>query len=548
MKVYNFKNVRKLFLGTILFSMVAVTVSCDVEPEIYSEVLPSEYFQTEDQINTAAAAAYVPLNDYFDIMESNSALLSDVATIAIKSDNDWGGNAGLFSHDWTPDMFQMQWTWTRMSRGISTCNRLIEIISETPNPLESGIAELRALRAFYFYNMLQAYGNIPIETRFAAADPAPKQVSPQAAFDFIEKELLESVDKLSTSKGIETYGKVNKYAGYSILTQLYLNSERITGVSKWSEAAAAAKVVMDEGGYQLTPGYFANFRAQNEGSTENIWVIPYEDGSNCCFGPVLHSFLGSMDKTFDLGWNPWAGFSYTSEYYHSFDDDDLRKGQFIVGQQYTKDAGPGWTDKAGFAYANPKDEYKLNNCADDFNNFGDFQSEFEQAYPESAGCNIFISPDFIEIDGKYPKQSGPRFGKWEVVTGNGFNSDADFAIYRLAGVMLQRAEALWRIDNASAEALSIVNQIRSRAGLDDLASLTEDDLYHELKKELGLEGFSRPTMLRFDRYEDDWWFKGIGSYAGQQTVNKKDITRRILPIPTEAIQGNPNLVQNPGYN
>ena len=60
MKVYNFKNVRKLFLATILFSMLAVTVSCDVEPEIYSEVLPSEYFQTEDQINTAAAAAYVP--------------------------------------------------------------------------------------------------------------------------------------------------------------------------------------------------------------------------------------------------------------------------------------------------------------------------------------------------------------------------------------------------------------------------------------------------------------------------------------------------------
>ena len=539
----NYIITRKIVVRTILVLAISFNYSCDVEPEIYSEVLPSEYFQTEDQINTAAAAAYVPLNDYFDIMESNSALLSDVATIAIKSDNDWGGNAGLFSHDWTPDMFQMQWTWTRMSRGISTCNRLIEIISETPNPLESGIAELRALRAFYFYNMLQAYGNIPIETRFAAADPAPTQVSPQAAFDFIEKELLESVDKLSTSKGIETYGKLNKYAGYSILTQLYLNSERITGVSKWSEAAAAAKVVMDEGGYQLTPGYFANFRAQNEGSTENIWVVPYDNTQ--FIGNIVRMHLHqSSPKTFDWNVAPWGGFTFQTEFYESFEENDLRKGMFIVGQQYTSKAGPVWNNTTGFGYASPSDEYKLVECFEDFDNY-------KAAGLESlldGGCNIFITPDYTEIDNKYPYRNGARWGKFEMPVGeDNFWINSDFPIYRLAGVMLARAEALWRLDNGSAEALNLVNQVRMRAGLDNLSSLTEDDLYHEFKKEMVLEGFSRAITIRFDKWEDDWFLKGKGNQKGVPSVNAKDPTRRIFPIPQGALDANPNLVQNPGF-
>jgi hypothetical protein len=113
---------------------------------------------------------------------------------------------------------------------------------------------------------------------------------------------------------------------------------------------------------------------------------------------------------------------------------------------------------------------------------------------------------------------------------------------------LARAEALWRISNGSAEALSIVNQIRDRAGLDALGSLTEDNLYHEIKKELALEGFARPTLLRFGRWEDDWFLKGIGTYEGVQTVNRKKVSRRIFPLPLGALQGNPNLVQNPGYN
>jgi hypothetical protein len=114
--------------------------------------------------------------------------------------------------------------------------------------------------------------------------------------------------------------------------------------------------------------------------------------------------------------------------------------------------------------------------------------------------------------------------------------------------MMTRAEALWREDSGSTEALNLVNQVRTRAGLDNLSSLTEDDIYHEFKKEMVLEGFSRAITIRFDKWEDDWFLKGIGNQKGVPSTNSKDQTRRIFPIPQGALDANPNLVQNPGYN
>ena len=538
------KKFGKLLIGVTMISLISINLSCEVEPEIYSEVLPEEFFQTPEQLSSATAVAYIPLGRHWELTQNSSELLSDVATVAVRSNNGWDDGGvwpRLMSHDFTPDLAFVGDAWYWYSQGVSTCNRLIEVVSNAAGADSPGVAELRALRAFYFYNILSMYGNIPIESRFADADPNPSQVSPQEAFNFLETELLESVDKLTESKGSDAYGKVNKWVGYSILTDLYLNSERITGVPKWQQAADAANVVINGGGYSLTSGYFANFRERNEGSTENIFVIPYEKNIFNGFVVRMQALHQSAVGTFDLTSAPWGGYAFQTEFYESFEDKDYRKGMFIVGQQYTSKAGPNWSDTAGFNYANPSDEYILSNCIEDFDNYGGFQDQLV------GGCDIFITPDYTEIDGRYPYRHGPRYGKYELRVGEDIDISNDFPIYRLAGVLLARAEALYRLNSGNAESLVIVNQIRARAGLDGLSSLTEDDLYHEIKKELALEGFSRPITIRFGHWEDDWFLKGKGSSKGQPSINKSDTYRRFHPIPLFAMQANPNLVQNPGY-
>ena len=534
----------KHLIVTLLLSTF-VYQSCDVEPDIYSEVLPDQYFQNEAQLASAASVAYLPLGGWFETGQILNDLTTDQSTVAVRSNNGWDDGGvwpRLMAHDFEAESSFVTRLWDLANEGVASCNRLVEILTDQVGATSPAVYELRTLRAFYFYVLLSNYGNIPIETRFSDADPTPAQVTAQEAWSFLEQELLESIDNLSESTGIDTYGKVNKWVGYMLLADLYLNSERITGVPKWQEAADATNVIINSGAYSIEPAYFTNFRTRNEGSSENMFVIPYERGLLPGFN-VRHQMHQSGDGTFDMAATPWGGMAIQEDFYNAFDEDDKRRGMFIVGQMYTPEAGPTWSDEEGFHFTSPDESLTLTNCIEDFDNYAEeFQPLLE------GGCNIFITPGYTEIDGRYPYRHGARYGKWEIPVGETFDISADFALYRYAQVLLTRAEALWRLDNGSPEALMLVNQIRDRADLEPLAALTEDDIYWEFKKELAMENHARETTIRFGHWEDDWFLKGEGSQKGQPSQNFDDEFRRIYPIPQSALQANASLEQNPGYN
>ena len=100
-----------------------------------------------------------------------------------------------------------------------------------------------------------------------------------------------------------------------------------------------------------------------------------------------------------------------------------------------------------------------------------------------------------------------------------------------------KAEAMWRMNSGSADALALVNQVRQRAGVPDFTALTADDILAERGREFFYEGFRRQDLLRFGKYNDAWWEKAADASTH---VN-------IFPIPDEQLQANPNLQQNPGY-
>ena len=58
--------------------------------------------------------------------------------------------------------------------------------------------------------------------------------------------------------------------------KLYLNSEVWIGTPQWSKALQHADAIIDSGNYSLTPNIFDNFAIQNEGSSENIFVLVYD--------------------------------------------------------------------------------------------------------------------------------------------------------------------------------------------------------------------------------------------------------------------------------
>lgn len=120
----------------------------------------------------------------------------------------------------------------------------------------------------------------------------------------------------------------------------------------------------------------------------------------------------------------------------------------------------------------------------------------------------------------------------------------DFAVYRLADIILMKAEAQFRNGDAAGALLTINKQysgvsIRSRAGLPDFsaAEMTPDGLLAERARELSWEGHSRNDMIRLGHFTD----------PRIPDKSKSEDFRILFPIPKAELDKNKYLQQNPGY-
>jgi hypothetical protein len=97
-------------------------------------------------------------------------------------------------------------------------------------------------------------------------------------YDFVEKELLDNLPSLAKTGPNDpiTYGRVNYYTAYAALAQLYMNAQAYTGTPQWDKAIAACDEIINSAKFGLMPDYSDNFKRDNRGSTELIWVIPYD--------------------------------------------------------------------------------------------------------------------------------------------------------------------------------------------------------------------------------------------------------------------------------
>ena len=539
---------KKIISIWMVVMSVFVIQSCtDLDPEVYSEILPEDFFKNEQQLQAFTAAAYTPLQGYWGTMIILGDGVSDVTTVPIRSNGGWDDGGvwpRLMRHEFTPQN-NVSGAWNLAFNGVATCNRLIEFLDAQGGIDPAVIAELRALRAYYLWFGLEHFGNVPVVLKFAEADPNPSQSPPEETFAVIEKELLESIPDLTEAKDISTYAKMNKWVAYMTLAKLYINAERYNVGPHYTEAADAINNVIASNKYELSEGYFSNFRIKNEGSSENMFVVPYDRVVFGGFDLTHQALHQSAGATFGYSSAPWGGYSVQEDFYNAYDAKDKRLGMFIVGQQYLQAAGPQWSNDAGFFYANPKDELKLFNCDEDFNSLSLGEREQLGMPPNSDGanyedaCNVFISPNYTFTVAETgvrpditPYRHGARFGKYELEQNTPPGMSNDFAIFRYGEALLIRAEALFRANGDNAESKMLVNQIRSRAGLDPLDVLTIDDIYQELKKELALEGQGREITIRFGHWEDEWMLK-----------TDSDPRKRWFPIPQEQTDANPNLVQ-----
>ncbi len=496
------KHHKLLFLIPVLLIALFFLSCTNLDENPVSQVTPDNFFSSESDLLAAVVPVYENLRQF-----SNNAEYPNVQ--AVSSDEifvptrglDWfdGGQwITLQTHTWTPTQPQIKTVYSDMFRGVARANGALSALEAST--LESAliptlIAEVRFLRAFFYWALMDVFGNVPIVTGITDPDNPPQQNTSQEVFNFVVDELTAVLPDLE--EVAPAYGRATKGAANALLATVYLNAEVYSGTPRWNECVTACDAVINSGRYSLVSTFTGVFAVENEGNPEIIFLVPHLALSGVSWNRHMMTLHYSQIPA-----SPWNGFSVLADSYNRYDPDDDRFAVLLSGPQFIL-SGPNEGEPAF-----QRDGVRLDFVVD---------SPLSGAN-ESHGVRINKFP----LD---PAISGSDAGN-------------DFILFRYAHILLAKAEALFNLGSAG-EALALVNQVRARSFEPDkpLAALTSDLILDERGFEFLWEGFRRSDQIRHRRFLDAWTLKDASDGPH----------RNLMPIPQVQLDANPNLTQDPGY-
>ncbi len=500
----------------ILLGLVACLFSSctNLEENIYSGVAVKDFFTNETELISNAGRAYTQLQGYTTEQSLWTLLLQASDECAVPAcGGSWYSN-GRYEEVQQNNipaantLLKNGWNW--IFDGIASCNEIIYITEQSEiefDGKESIIAEIKILRAMYYYQAMAAWANIPFTIDYEDVG-YPEQKGREYVYEFLEEEILANVDLLDEAPSTSNYGRATQAMAYAILAKMYLNSEVWFDEARYDDAASMCENIISKGHYSIDADYATPFDYDNEGSGENIFVIPYDRvytyGYDNAF--YLHTLTleAASCATFNISASPWSGFICQPDFFETYDASDLRRdATWLYGEQF---------DISGVSLG----------------------FEYNAIFDETL---------YYNSNGGRDTYDGARCWKWHYQTDGSITNykvsmDNDFALFRYADIVLMYAEALIRQDKvADAVAIADLAKIRERAGLAayTTSTLTLDELYAERGRELAWEGWRHEDMIRFGTYLTKYW---AHPDISTQTY------RNIFPIPTDALNANPNLVQN----
>lgn len=516
------RNYSKLYLMVALGLTLAGQSCTKFDDKMYSAYTEDTFPKTPEQFVAVTGPVYTSARGYFDNYFSLQTGGADEVVVPTRG-GDWfdGGKwRDMHFHTWSSSHEVVSNTWDWGFNAIGTCNRVLSILENAPDSDTKAqtLAEIKVMRAWYYYLMMDAYGNLPLVTSFDTGTELPSTKPRAEIYDFIVKELEDNLANLNEEKSEATYARPTKWFAHALLAKVYLNAQVYAGTAQWNKVVEHSNAVINSGKYSLEADFLAQFKPDNgSSSTEPIFSIPFDAtraGGNTLFLRVLHY---AHRQTFELSTNPWNGWSTQPAYFDYFENDDIRKKQWLYGQQYTSTGQP-------LVYDN------VNIVIDPY------------------GFNLLPGSDF-DIGGANDggRLAGARCIKY-YPDKNQLNNNAgnDVVVMRLADVYLMKAEAILRgaTNGNAGEALTAANMVRGRAFPSTpskqftASSLTLDAIYRERALEFTFELTRRTDMIRFGRWENAQLFK---------PANAAETYKRLFPIPAKARANNNNLTQNPGY-
>lgn len=275
---------KKLNIAALCFMGLALATSCsnNLSETVYSEILDETYqYQTKD-FDSNIAGAYSSLRSdnqmyYWYVEEQAGCCVVGPQNISIYNEN----YPIIHYHSWNSTFDWFYSIWNGCFQGIMRCNYALDRIERNVFPeisekdKKEGIAELRALRAFYYWRLCDGFGNVPLVT--TTSQEMPEQSSRKEIYDFMVKELTEVIPDLSKNQDETTYGRFNEWAARCLLANIYLNAEVYAGTPQWQACIDQCDAIINSGKCALSPKFKDSFRASGvENSKEVLMTIPYD--------------------------------------------------------------------------------------------------------------------------------------------------------------------------------------------------------------------------------------------------------------------------------
>lgn len=535
------KTYIKLFLA-LCCSGAIVSCSNDLDEKVYSKVTDQTYNYTAEDFAPSVSSVYSYLRSSTDHWGYFSAQEVTADAIVMPPNASGWDDGGVYRRmhyqTWNSEQDHVKNIWSMFYQGALLCNKVIDQIETGVLPASSdaektaGLAELRAMRAYYYWQICDNFGDAPLVTTTDMDLPAKN--SRKEIFDFAVKELQEAIPSLSEEQGGSYYGRMTKWAAKAVLANIYLNAKVYVNEEHWDDCIQQCDDIINSNRFALSDNYKDPFRTTGvESSKEVIFTIPFDEnlaGGNSIF---MFSWHGELKKKYETEATPWGCGSAmgVAQFIDTYAAEDSRLADtWLMGEQLAADGSTlyGTYDKMGEPLVYTKD------LPD-----GNYTSEME----------------------------GYRMNKFEVAKGSQASSGTDVPLFRYAEILMMKAECLLRSGKAGAGAL--VTEVRKRAFKEnpELATVTDAQLrentsyqygtvenyqivdkgntdpvefgrmYDELGWEFAWEMHRRRDAIRFGVYTKKSWLshKPQGDY------------RVVFPIPEKVLTSNPNLVQNPNY-
>lgn len=536
---------HRFFALSVLALSLSLTSCLDETPK--DQIPETEIYDSANSLYVNAVASlynYIGAHEEGDGLQGTcrgiydyNTLTTDEAIIPIRGGNWYDGGLweNMYNHTWTATDTDLYNIWKYLYKVIVLSTKSLETIEKhkallTEQQRVDYAAEVRAVRAMYYYYAMDMFGRIPILQSSTQKTADIRQSNRSDVFWYVVKELQDVAPLLANEHSNlqgNYYGRVTRPVAWFLLAKLSLNAEVYTD-DDWTDSSRPdGKTIMFDiegnkknawqtcvhycdlitaAGYTLEADYTKNFAVHNEGSTENIFTIP-------------------LDKIL-----------YLNEFHYLFRSRHYAHGGAYSGASENGTCATLHTMAVnGFGTETPDARLDMN--------FYTGKVEVDGKYVTlDDGTPLEYKPLAVEKNltaSPYLETAGARMKKYEVdrtAYSDGRMPDNDIVLYRYADVLLMKSEAKVRNGESGDEEM---NAVRSRVGMPSL-SATLDNLLNERLLELVWEGWRRQDMIRF------------GTYCKQYDIHtpseadKKGYTT-VFPIPEKAHELNPNLKQNPGY-